>query len=211
MIRTCVRLLSYPPLKLIHFAQGTRLCRSAAHSEFPSLTLASDAVAECFHPSPVIAYAAPSTLTQTPTLHTQTSARAVLYWGYFDGRARVRRTGKWAEPVRLYESKPSQTALFTPTYTHIASSLQQHWILSDTYIPYALGGGYLLGMDLVDYIAKNEKLFSIYNSEVRPGAQRHSQPILVRTSPRPNPEPSLCVLPFFRGPRMYLSARGWLP
>lgn len=51
-----------------------------------------------------------------------------LYWGYFNGRARVKTKGKWKET---------------------------DWILCDKYLPYALGGGYILSKNLVKYLAKN--------------------------------------------------------
>lgn len=74
--------------------------------------------------------------------------RPPLYWGYFDGRALVKRTGKWAE---------------------------KRWSLCDHYLPYALGGGYVLSWDLVSYIARiPSELLSHYNSEVgkdRPGGR----------------------------------------
>lgn len=40
-----------------------------------------------------------------------------LYWGYFNGRAQVKQVGKWKEP---------------------------NYNLGDRYLPYALGGGYVL-------------------------------------------------------------------
>ncbi|XP_046969952.1 beta-1,3-galactosyltransferase 6 [Vanessa cardui] len=61
-----------------------------------------------------------------------------LYWGYFDGRARVFLNGKWQE---------------------------KEWFLCDTYLPYALGGGYVISRSIVDYIAKNSQFLSHYNSE----------------------------------------------
>jgi len=61
-----------------------------------------------------------------------------LYWGFFDGRAPVQTKGKWAEPG---------------------------YRLCDRYIPYALGGGYVLGKTLVDYLATNSHMLEIYNSE----------------------------------------------
>lgn len=54
--------------------------------------------------------------------------RAELYWGYFDGRARVKRNGPWKET---------------------------DWFLCDHYLPYALGGGYVLSYNLVKFIAEN--------------------------------------------------------
>jgi galactosylxylosylprotein 3-beta-galactosyltransferase len=51
-----------------------------------------------------------------------------LYWGFFNGRAQVKETGKWKE---------------------------SDWILCDYYLPYALGGGYVLSKKLVHFIAIN--------------------------------------------------------
>lgn len=50
------------------------------------------------------------------------------YWGYFDGDAHIKRAGKWKETG---------------------------WILCDKYLPYALGGGYILSKDLIIYIVNN--------------------------------------------------------
>lgn len=55
-----------------------------------------------------------------------------VYWGYFKGNAHIKTKGKWKE---------------------------SSWILCDTYLPYAQGGGYILSKELVKYIAKNEKDF----------------------------------------------------
>ena len=55
-------------------------------------------------------------------------SRKELYWGYFNGRARVKRTGPWKE---------------------------LDWFLCDYYLPYALGGGYILSYNLVKFIAQN--------------------------------------------------------
>ena len=52
-----------------------------------------------------------------------------LYWGFFHGSANVRRRGKWKETK---------------------------WILCDHYLPYALGGGYILSQSLVKFIADNK-------------------------------------------------------
>ena len=63
----------------------------------------------------------------------------LLYWGFFDGRARVkRRSRKWAE---------------------------NKWVLCDRYLPHALGGGYVLSSDLVHFLALNSELLTLYNSE----------------------------------------------
>ncbi|XP_014679121.1 PREDICTED: beta-1,3-galactosyltransferase 6-like [Priapulus caudatus] len=62
-----------------------------------------------------------------------------LYLGFFDGRAPVRRRGKrWAEPS---------------------------WFLCDYYLPYALGGGYVVGRDLVTFVARNRDALRAYASE----------------------------------------------
>lgn len=61
-----------------------------------------------------------------------------LYWGYFDGRARVKHYGKWAE---------------------------KSWVLCDRYLPYAKGGGYVLSQDLVHFVARNSDVLQLYNSE----------------------------------------------
>lgn len=53
-----------------------------------------------------------------------------LYWGFFNGRAQVKLRGKWKE---------------------------SDWILCDHYLPYALGGGYVLSQKLVHFIAVNAK------------------------------------------------------
>ncbi|CAH0722627.1 unnamed protein product, partial [Brenthis ino] len=61
-----------------------------------------------------------------------------LYWGYFDGRAKVYLNGKWQE---------------------------KEWFLCDTYLPYALGGSYIISQSIVQYVARNSDLLSHYNSE----------------------------------------------
>lgn len=54
-----------------------------------------------------------------------------LYWGYFDGRAHIKQLGKWKET---------------------------NWFLCDRYLPYALGGGYVLSHSMVNYIKENEHM-----------------------------------------------------
>ncbi|KAM3966508.1 beta-1,3-galactosyltransferase 6 [Aphomia sociella] len=61
-----------------------------------------------------------------------------LYWGYFHGRAKVFLDGKWQE---------------------------RDWFLCDYYLPYALGGGYVISRSIVDYIGKNADFLSHYISE----------------------------------------------
>ena len=55
-----------------------------------------------------------------------------LYMGYFTGRARVKKSGPWAEP---------------------------NWLLCDYYLPNARGGGYVLGKSNVQFIAENADRF----------------------------------------------------
>jgi galactosylxylosylprotein 3-beta-galactosyltransferase len=61
-----------------------------------------------------------------------------LYWGFFDGRANVKKTGQWAE---------------------------KDWVVCDHYLPHARGGGYVLASKLVSFIAQNSQLLKRYNSE----------------------------------------------
>ncbi|XP_015918965.1 beta-1,3-galactosyltransferase 6-like [Parasteatoda tepidariorum] len=61
-----------------------------------------------------------------------------LYWGFFDGQARVKSKGKWAESV---------------------------WFLCDRYLPYAKGGGYILTQDLVSKIVLMSDLLFLYRNE----------------------------------------------
>ncbi|KAI1301548.1 Beta-1,3-galactosyltransferase 6 [Halotydeus destructor] len=61
-----------------------------------------------------------------------------LYWGYFAGNSQVKKAGKWSERT---------------------------WFLCDTYLPYAVGGGYVLSSDLVNYVATNGHLLQLYNNE----------------------------------------------
>ncbi|XP_032664442.1 beta-1,3-galactosyltransferase 6 [Odontomachus brunneus] len=64
--------------------------------------------------------------------------RRELYWGFFNGRAQVKRSGPWKETT---------------------------WILCDYYLPYALGGGYVLSYNLVKFIATNADILKLHNSE----------------------------------------------
>lgn len=68
----------------------------------------------------------------------QSKPKEMMYWGFFDGRAHVKKTGKWAE---------------------------KEFVLCDRYLPYALGGGYVLSSDLVHYVAVNSDMFQMFNSE----------------------------------------------
>ncbi|XP_017876051.1 beta-1,3-galactosyltransferase 6 [Ceratina calcarata] len=64
--------------------------------------------------------------------------RRELYWGFFNGRAQVKRSGPWKET---------------------------DWILCDYYLPYALGGGYVLSYNIVKFIATNVELLKLYKAE----------------------------------------------
>ncbi|KAI1890700.1 hypothetical protein AGOR_G00156340 [Albula goreensis] len=69
-------------------------------------------------------------------LRAKESAR--LYWGFFSGRGRVKSAGKWKEST---------------------------WALCDYYLPYALGGGYILSADLVHYVHLNVGYLKVWQSE----------------------------------------------
>ncbi|XP_064400177.1 beta-1,3-galactosyltransferase 6-like [Halichondria panicea] len=64
--------------------------------------------------------------------------RKPLYWGLVASRGTPMKEGPWAEP---------------------------HWNLCDTYLPYALGGGYVLSKDLIHRIAINAHGLTLYNNE----------------------------------------------
>ena len=66
------------------------------------------------------------------------SSKDSFYWGFFDGRATPKKMGKWSE---------------------------SQWFLCDRYLPYALGGGYILSGDLVHNIAVTADSVQLYNSE----------------------------------------------
>jgi len=74
----------------------------------------------------------------TAELHMRKSTERPVYWGFFDGRARVKRTGRWAE---------------------------KSWTVCDRYLPHARGGGYILSFQIVDYIVKNAAVLQRFNSE----------------------------------------------
>ncbi|OCT72680.1 beta-1,3-galactosyltransferase 6 [Xenopus laevis] len=61
-----------------------------------------------------------------------------LYWGFFSGRGRVKSAGKWKE---------------------------SGWLLCDSYLPYALGGGYVLSWDLVQYLSLTQHFLAHWLSE----------------------------------------------
>ncbi|KAG8434334.1 hypothetical protein GDO86_012639 [Hymenochirus boettgeri] len=61
-----------------------------------------------------------------------------LYWGFFSGRGRVKTAGKWKEHA---------------------------WVLCDYYLPYALGGGYVLSWDVVHYLSLSQDFLAQWQSE----------------------------------------------
>lgn len=61
-----------------------------------------------------------------------------LYWGFFDGRAHVKKSGKWQE---------------------------EQYVLCDRYIPYALGGGYVISQDLVRFVSQNSDMLQVFKNE----------------------------------------------
>nr|XP_020011210.1 beta-1,3-galactosyltransferase 6 [Castor canadensis] len=61
-----------------------------------------------------------------------------LYWGFFSGRGRVKPGGRWREAA---------------------------WQLCDHYLPYALGGGYVLSADLVHYLHLSREYLRAWHSE----------------------------------------------
>ena len=63
-----------------------------------------------------------------------------LYWGFFDGRAPV---------IRGEKEKYRET----------------EYVLCDRYIPYALGGGYVLSANIVGFLAANAPLLKSYRAE----------------------------------------------
>ncbi|EFO88677.1 CRE-SQV-2 protein [Caenorhabditis remanei] len=71
-------------------------------------------------------------------MNLKTVQHPMLYWGFLDGRAKPFRKGKWKEP---------------------------EWNLCDRYLPYQLGGGYILSYELVRFLATNAPLFRIYRNE----------------------------------------------
>uniref|UniRef100_A0A8C4N1K0 Hexosyltransferase n=1 Tax=Eptatretus burgeri TaxID=7764 RepID=A0A8C4N1K0_EPTBU len=80
------------------------------------------------------------TFARLDVIHTelQTKEPTRLYWGFFNGRGRVKATGKWKEA---------------------------DWVLCDYYLPYALGGGYVLSSDLVAFLSRNADVLRPFRSE----------------------------------------------
>lgn len=61
-----------------------------------------------------------------------------LYWGYFNGKANIKTRGQWKE---------------------------NHFNLCSKYLPYALGGGYIISRKLVQYVHTNSEILNLYMSE----------------------------------------------
>ena len=70
-------------------------------------------------------------------LNARTSKKG-LYWGYFTGSQFPKWSGKFAE---------------------------RKWFLCDRYLPYALGGGYVISSDLIHRVSMNADGVQLYNSE----------------------------------------------
>ncbi len=43
--------------------------------------------------------------------------------------------------------------------------MEKRWILCDRYLPYALGGGYVISHDLVTFVSKNSDILQLYSNE----------------------------------------------
>jgi len=61
-----------------------------------------------------------------------------LYWGFFNGRASIQKSGQWKEV---------------------------NYDLCDRYLPYALGGGYVISKNLVEYLSSQYDVLNRYDSE----------------------------------------------
>lgn len=61
-----------------------------------------------------------------------------LYWGYFNGKANIKTHGQWKE---------------------------NNFNLCSKYLPYALGGGYIISQQLVQYVDTNSEILNLYTSE----------------------------------------------
>ena len=70
--------------------------------------------------------------------HLASKSKERLYWGYFKHRSPISRRGKWAEPKQY---------------------------ICDRYVSYALGGGYIISKDLVEYIATNSQRLQMFRNE----------------------------------------------
>ena len=66
------------------------------------------------------------------------NSRQSLYWGYFSGRAKPLTRGKWRE---------------------------NKWFLCDNFLPFAMGGGYIISSDLVHRIARSAGGLQLYSNE----------------------------------------------
>ena len=65
-------------------------------------------------------------------------SRQSLYWGYFSGKAKPLARGKWRE---------------------------NNWFLCDNFLPFAMGGGYIISFDLVHRIARSAGGLQLYSNE----------------------------------------------
>jgi galactosylxylosylprotein 3-beta-galactosyltransferase len=67
-----------------------------------------------------------------------TNSAHEIYWGFFNGRANVKKSGQWQE---------------------------LNFNSCDKYLPYALGGGYVISRNLVEYVARHKNILNRYESE----------------------------------------------
>lgn len=61
-----------------------------------------------------------------------------VYWGFFDGRAPVQKKGKWSEVS---------------------------YQICDRYVPYALGGGYIISWKVVEFLARSADDLKLFKNE----------------------------------------------
>ena len=66
------------------------------------------------------------------------NSRQSLYWGYFSGKAKPLTRGKWRE---------------------------NKWFLCNNFLPFAMGGGYIISSDLVHRIARSAGGLQLYSNE----------------------------------------------
>ena len=72
------------------------------------------------------------------------------------------------------------THTYTYTYTlfsHLFSMPRsvQDWFLSDHYLPYALGGGYVISSNVLRFLVANHRILTKYKSEVHTHTHTHTR------------------------------------
>lgn len=73
-----------------------------------------------------------------PSSNSNPGGETCFFWGFFDGRAKVNKKGKWKE---------------------------EEYNLCDLYLPYALGGGYVISKKCSDFIVRNQAVLKTYSNE----------------------------------------------